>query len=654
VPRESQANKLLTRRAAVLAGAQAVLGGALAARLYQLQILEKDRYTVLADENRINLRLLAPPRGRIFDRFGVPLAENGQNYRVVIVPEQAGDLEATLKALAGLIEIGDADRHRVLRDARRKHSFVPLVIRANLKWNEVARIEVAVPELAGVAIERGMIRHYPYGATIAHVLGYVAAVSEKDLTGDPLLELPDFRIGKSGVERAQDLRLRGIAGTSEIEVNAYGRVVRELGRRPGQPGDDVVLGIDVAMQQFVARRSAREPSVSCVLLDAASGDVLALLSSPSFDPMQFSTGLTQAAWQELSTDPRNPLTDKAIGGVYPPGSTFKPVVALAALDAGVISTETAVSCPGYVELGTATFHCWKKGGHGTLRLRDAIKESCDVFFYEAARRTGIDRIAAMARRFGFGRPLGIDIPGERGGLIPTRDWKLATSGVAWQQGETLIAGIGQGAVLATPLQLAVMAARLATGRAVVPHLLREARLMPGGDQKLPGFAPLGLNPRHLALVLDGMSAVVNEQGGTAYAARIADPAHAMGGKSGTSQVRRITQSERDRGVRKASEVPWKERDHALFVAFAPVAAPRYICAVVVEHGGEAAGGGSAVAAPICRDVLVEAQRRDPARRVPRPDPLAGAAPPAPSVLTPPPTTPTLPATAVASRGGPRQ
>ncbi|HEV2334415.1 MAG TPA: penicillin-binding protein 2 [Stellaceae bacterium] len=634
MPRETQREKLLTRRTALLAGGQAVLGGVLAARMYQLQILEKDRYTVLSNENRINLRLLAPPRGRIFDRFGVTLADNRHNYRVVVVPEQAGDLEATLSALGTLIEIGDAERHRVLREAKRRHSFVPLVVRANLSWDEMARIEVAIPELAGVAIEQGLIRSYPYGPTAAHVIGYVAAVSEKDLNGDPLLELPDFRIGKSGIEKSQDALLRGVAGTAEIEVNAYGRVVREIATRPGQPGQDAVLGLDMAMQDFVMRRCASEPSIACVLLDAASGDVLALVSSPSFDPMAFSTGLTPALWQELSTDPRNPLTDKAIGGVYPPGSTFKPVVALAALEAGSITPQTTITCPGYLELGDATFHCWQKGGHGTLHLRDAIKKSCDVFFYETARRTGIDRIAAMARRFGFGAPLDLDIPGERGGLMPTREWKLATTGTTWQQGETVISGIGQGSVLATPLQLATMAARLTTGRAIVPHLVREERLPPGGDRRVPDFKGLGLDPHHLALVLDGMNAVVNEQGGTAYAARITDPAMAMGGKSGTSQVRRITQYERDHGLRKVTEIPWKERDHALFLAFAPVGAPRYVCAVVVEHGGTTGGGGSAVAAPICRDVLSEVQRRDPARRIPPPDVVSQAAPSEPPAPAP--------------------
>ena len=632
MPRDTQQQKSLTRRALFLAGGEVVLGAALAGRLYQLQVLEKDRYRVMADENRINLRLLVPPRGRIIDRFGVELADNRQNYRVIIVPEETADIEATLNAIGSLINLSDADRRRTLRDAKRQHAFIPVAVRSNLTWDEMSRIEVAIPELPGVAIEQGLLRYYPYGQTAAHVLGYVAAVSEKELTGDPLLELPDFRIGKAGVERSQDLKLRGSAGTSQVEVNAYGRVVREIARNEGRPGQDVVLSLDAAMQDFVTKRCAAEQSVSCVLLDAVAGDVLALVSSPSYDPMMFSAGLTQATWQELSTDPRNPLSNKAIGGLYPPGSTFKPVVALAALESGAITPDTPISCPGYLELGDATFHCWAHGGHGTLRLHDAIKKSCDVFFYEAARRAGIDKIAAMAHRFGFGEALGLDITGERAGLIPDRDWKLATTGVPWQQGETLNTGIGQGSVLATPLQIATMAARLVTGRKVVPHLVRGETLPAGGDRRQPNFAPMGITPQAVKMVMDGMNAVCNEQGGTAYAARIQDPAFAMGGKSGTSQVRRISQWERDHGMLKEDQIPWKDREHALFVAFAPVGAPRYVCAVVVEHGGVEGGGGSAVAAPVVRDVLLEAQKRDPARRVPQPDSIAQAAPPAPLPL----------------------
>ena len=607
----------------MLGTSQAALVTVLAGRMYQLQILESDRYVVLADENRINLQLLTPPRGRILDRFGVAFADNHQNYHLVIVPEQAGDIAATLEALASLIEVDEADRRRVLRDIRRKHPFVPVVVRGNLSWDEMARIEVAIPELPGVSVEQGLTRSYPFGETAAHVIGYVAAVSESELTGDPLLELPDFRIGKTGIEKSQDAELRGIAGTSQVEVNAFGRVVRELARVPGRPGGDVVTGLDAAMQDFLARRCITEESVASVLLDAVTGEILALVSIPGFDPAPFTTGLTPAMWQQLSADPRNPLTNKAIAGVYPPGSTFKPVVAIAALAAGVLTPETSITCPGSLTLGNATFHCWRQHGHGTLRLRDAIKKSCDVFFYETARRLGIDRLAAMARRLGFGSPLGLDIPGERPGLIPSREWKLATTGNAWSQGETLIAGIGQGSVLATPLQIAIMVARLVTGRAVTPRLARaDGVISGGGDFAVPDFPALGVSPHVLAFIVDGMNAVVNEQGGTAYAERITEPGFAMGGKSGTSQVRAISEYEHEHGLPKISQIPWKERDHALFVGFAPVGAPRYVCATVVEHGGVRGGHGSEVAGPICRDVLHEVQRRDPVRRVPGRDNIA--------------------------------
>jgi penicillin-binding protein 2 len=631
--RELQRHRAFSRRALVLAGGQAFMLATLAARLFQLQIVDSDRYTILSNENRINLRLLVPPRGRILDRFGIPLADNRQDYHLVIVAEQASDIGATLDALAGLIELAPADRARVMRDIRRKPSFVPTVVRDNLSWEEMARVEVAVPELPGISLEQGLTRNYPLHETASHVVGYVAAVSEDDQTGDPLLMMPDFRIGKAGIEKVQDPTLRGTAGTHQVEINAFGRVVHDLARVDGEPGQDVVIGLDAAMQEFLTRRCASAQSISSILLDAISGEVLALVSSPAFNPALFTDGLKLAVWRQLSGDPRHPLVNKAIAGIYPPGSTFKPVAALAALTAGVLTPETTITCTGQLVLGNAVFHCWRKGGHGTLRLRDAIKKSCDVFFYETARRLGIDRLAAMANRLGYGAPLGIDIPGEKGGMIPSRKWKLKTTGNAWQPGETLIAGIGQGSVLATPLQMATMVARLVTGRAVAPHFLRSAGVMSkDGAAAQPDFPELGLDPKARALVLDGMKAVVNEPGGTAYAARIVEPAFAMGGKSGTSQVRRISQYERDHGLRKIDKIPWKDRDHALFVAFAPVGSPRYVCATVVEH----AGFGSEVAAPICRDVLREVQLRDPARRVPAKNALVrsvSSAPPRIGALT---------------------
>jgi penicillin-binding protein 2 len=615
--RDNNRTKLLTRRAILLAGGQVALLATLAGRMYYLQVMQADRYAMLADENRINIRLVAPPRGRIVDRFGAAMADNRPTYRIVLVAEQAGDIESTLNAVGTLVPLSDADRRRVLRDIRRKHSFVPVTIRENLSWEEMARIEVNTLELPGVSIEQGLTRYYPFGETASHVLGYVAAVSEAELSGDdPLLELPGFRIGKNGVEKASDLELRGSAGTSQIEVNAFGRIVRELAREEGIPGQEIVLTLDAALQDLAARRCQAEKSASCVLMDAWTGDVLALASMPGYDPSAFAAGLSQQLWDEYKGNTRNPLIDKAIAGRYAPGSTFKPVVALAALETGAMTPDTRVFCTGEYGFGNVVFHCWKKGGHGSMNMRDAIKHSCDCYFFETARRLGIDPIAAMAKRFGLGAALGIDIPGEASGLIPSTQWKKATMGAPWLPGETLSCGIGQSYVQATPLQLATLAARLATGRAVVPRLVREKGIMTqDGGVETVQFQPLDVSAKDLKLVLEGMYAVVNEQGGTAYAAKITEPGMQMCGKSGTSQVYHLTQAEREKHI-KIKDVPWERRDHALFISLAPASAPRYVCAVVVEHGGESMGGGSAVAAPICRDMLREAQKRDPARKVP--------------------------------------
>ncbi|HXS41443.1 MAG TPA: penicillin-binding protein 2 [Stellaceae bacterium] len=620
---DNNRSKLLTRRALLLAGGQLALLGTLAGRLYYLQVLQADRYAMQADENRINIRLLAPPRGRITDRFGVALATNQPTYRATLVAEQAGDVTATLDAVATLIPLSDADRRRVMRDIHNKLSFVPVVIRDNLSWDEMARIEVNTLELPGVSIEQALTRYYPFGEATSHVVGYVAAVSEQDLNADdPLLELPDFRIGKSGIEKAYDLDLRGTAGTSQVEVNAFGRVVRELAREEGMPGQDIALGLDMALQDLAAKRCAAQGSASCVALDAWTGEVLVLASTPGFDPGAFSAGLTPAMWQKLISDPLNPLNNKAISGTYAPGSTFKPMVAMAALEANLITTETEFYCPGYFQLGNALFHCWKKGGHGNISLRRGIRESCDVYFYHCADLLGIDRIAQMGNRFGLGVNLGIDIPGEKSGLLPTRAWKMATTGVAWQRGETISCGIGQSFVSVTPLQLATYVARLVTGRVVLPRLDRHQGVMtptsPVATAIDTDFVPLGVQQAHLSAVLDGMFAVVNEVHGTAYGARITDPGMTMGGKTGTAQVHRYSEAERAHGHLTGASVPWKNRDHALFIGFAPVSAPRYVCAVVVEHGGASGGEGGAVAAPIAHDVLLAAQQRDPARKVPEP------------------------------------
>ncbi len=604
---------LFTRRAIIVGGAQALLTAGLAGRLYQLQVVDSERYQVLADENRINMQLLPPSRGRIFDRFGQVLAENRLNYRLIVVPEAALDLDKALDEIAALVPIEDHDRERVLREARRKQQFVPITVRENLTWEEVSQIEVNAPDLPGVMIDVGSRRLYAFGRDTVHIVGYVGAVNESDLelTDDPLLTLPDFRIGKNGAEKVLESSLRGEAGSRQVEVNAYGRVIRELNRRTGRPGDDQLLTIDLGLQQYVSARFGEE-SGSAVVLDVHSGEILALASMPSYDPNLFTSGISQRQWRELIGHPRFPLSNKAIAGQYSPGSTFKMIVALAALESGELSPHHRFFCNGSLKLGKRRFRCWRRYGHGHVDMVKGLQESCDVYFYEVAKRVGIDRIAAMSERFGFGEKLDIELPGEKPGLVPTREWKLAMIGEPWQGGETLIVGIGQGYLLTTPLQLAVMVARIANGGiAVEPRILAEViREGQPIQQEREAFAPMGISPAHFDIVREGMLKVVNDPKGTAYRARIEEPALAMAGKTGSVQVRRISEREHRTGVIKNEDRPWEERDHALFVAYAPLERPRYGVAVVVEHGGS----GGSVAAPIARDILREVQRRDPSAR----------------------------------------
>ena len=604
----TEKSRIFTRRAILIGGAEAGLFSLLAGRLYYLQILEGAKYHEMAEENRINLRMIAPPRGRILDRFGVPLALNDQTYRVVLLPEQVTDLDALLNKLNTYIEIPDADRKRIERELKDRNGFNAVLVHDNLTRDQMDIIAVHTPELPGVDIDAGEVRSYPYGDTTAHILGYVGTASQEEIDNADeddtnILSVPGFHIGKNGLEKQYESELRGEAGDVEMEVNAHGRVVQELMRHDPDPGDDLTLNIDIGLQQFVQQRLAREEGAAAVIFDIHSGEVLALASQPSFDPNLFTFGINQDDWDNLNNDIHSPLLNKVTGGVYAPGSAFKPVVAMAALEADIVDPETRVFCPGYYEFGDHVFHCWKHGGHGHVNMVEAIAGSCDTYFYDLGHKTGIDKIQAMAMRFGMGQKLGIDLPHERGGLIPGRAWKQATHHEAWQQGETLVAAIGQGYMLTSPLQLATMAARIANGGyAVVPRIAQKIGVTPVASDAAP---PMDLNPRHLALVREGMAAVVNSQAGTAYATRITQSGMEFAGKTGTAQVRHISEAEHEEGVTKNEALPWKERDHALFAGFAPVDNPRYAVAVVVEHGGS----GAHVAAPVAHDIFLECQTR---------------------------------------------
>ncbi|HLN24201.1 MAG TPA: penicillin-binding protein 2 [Patescibacteria group bacterium] len=602
-------SKVIGRRSILLGGGKAVLLSALVGRMYYLQVMQADKYATLAEQNRINLRLLPPPRGRILDRNGLPMAVNQPNYRVLVVSENTDDLDDTLDSLARIIPLNDRDRSRIVHEAERHRSFVPVAVKENLSWEEVARIELNSPDLPGVAIDVGQSRAYPLVGLGAHLLGYVSAVSEADVhvSSDPLLELPGFRVGKAGVEKFYDLGLRGKGGVSQVEVDSIGRTIRELQHNDGEPGQDLSLTIDLDLQRFASQRLGEE-SGSVVVMDIFSGEVLVMASQPSFDPNAFNRGLTTEEWKDLITNPRAPLTNKAISGQYPPGSTFKTMVALAALESGAITKDHSVDCQGKMTLGNFTWYCDKR--HGVLDLERAIQQSCDVYFYDVARRIGIDTIAEMAKKFGLGSRLDIDLPNESPGLVPTRAWKRATYGVPWTPGEDFNAGIGQGYLQVTPLQMAVMAARLANGgMAVRPHLAHLQGTPQNTDARsTAGLDSLGVSHGAINTVLNGMIAVTTQPGGTAYAARIMDPAMAMAGKTGTAQVHHLSFLEHHlEKATKPQDLPWKLRDHAMFIAYAPISEPRYACAVVVEHGG----WGASTAAPIARDVLIEVQKRYP-------------------------------------------
>lgn len=605
--RELEKSRLFTRRAILIGGAKFGLLSMLLGRLYYLQVIQQDRFSTLAEENRINLRLIAPPRGQILDRMGAPIAVNQQNYRVVLLPEQVEKLSDILDNMSKHIPISEVDRKRIERDFKNIGGLNAVMVYDNLTWDQVSSISLHAPELPGADIEVGEVRTYPYTQLTSHIVGYVGPISqaEKEKRKDDLT-MPGFRIGKSGVEKQYDQLLRGEPGDLQLEVNARGRVVRELARNEPKPGQDIKLTIDIGLQEIVQKCVQQEESAAAVVMDIYTGAVYALVSHPGFDPNLFTYGISQQDWDALNNDEHVPLLNKVLDGVYAPGSTFKIVTALAGLDSGQLDPKDTTYCPGHMDLGNHRFHCWKKGGHGSVNFIHAMAGSCDTYFYDLGKRVGIDRIHNMAKRLGLGQKTGIDFPHEKSGLVPSRPWKMAARKSSWQQGETLITAIGQGYMLTSPMQLCTMIARVANGGyEVKPHIVTP----PGGEiTTKPAGQFLGFESKHLAVLSEALSAVVNSPFGTAHGAAIKEEGLSMAGKTGTSQVRRITTAEREGGVIKNEALPWKERDHALFVGYGPVDNPRYAAAVIVEHGGS----GAHTAAPIVRDILAACQKRNPA------------------------------------------
>jgi penicillin-binding protein 2 len=591
----------LGRRALLLGSAQLAVAGVLGWRMHQLGVKQGDQFRLLAEENRINIRLQPPARGLIYDRTGTVIAQNRQAYTIEMVREQANDPEKILRRLARLVPLSEEQILDALKEMERRRAFVPVTVVTGLEWEHIAAVSANAPSLPGVTPRLGLNRQYPVGADFAHVVGYVGPVSDYDLKQtddkDPLLLIPRFQIGKNGVEAKIEKPLRGTAGLKRIEVNSVGRVMRELDGQASAPGVNLQLTVEPELQRYALERMQGESSAA-VVMDVNNGDVMALASAPTFDPNKFVNGISVADWKALNENEYRPLANKTVQGLYPPGSTFKMMVALSALANGVTNGEETVYCPGHKDINGRKFHCWRRGGHGNVNLREALRYSCDVYFYEMAVRVGIENITQTALKFGLGRKPDLPLPAVRTGLMPTKAWKREKKKEDWFIGDTANAGIGQGFVLASPLQLATMTARIASGTQIEPRLLN---MFDNKLTKVSGTEELDFNPVHLNMVRAGMYDVSNHRRGTAYNARLKKIAQ-MAGKTGTSQVRFITKAERDRGVTKNEDLPWKRRDHALFVGFAPFENPRYAISVIVEHGG----GGSKAAAPIARDVMRKA------------------------------------------------
>ena len=578
-----------SRRMLLAGGAQAAVGALLVGRLGWLSIAENKRYQLLSEDNRVQLIIVPPRRGWIIDRHGKPIAINRSDFRVDLIPDQLEDTEQTLTTIAQLLHLSVDEVDRIIKELKAAKGYQPVQVAENIPYENYAAVTVRLPELPGVQPMRGFSRFYPAGPAVGHLVGYVgaASVAEYEKEKNPLLITPGFKIGKEGLEETLEKRLRGIPGGQRVELTARGKLVRELTPKPDRSGGAVQLAIDADLQEFAARRLGEE-SGSCVILDCMTGDVLAMVSMPAYDPNSFSDGIGRTEWRMLSDDERRPLLNKVLNSLYPPGSTIKPMGSLA-LQLHGVDPKDRIHCPGGYRLGNRFFRCL--GRHGTVDMHRAIAKSCNTYFYAMGHRVGYDNIAPMAKRLGLGQKFDLPVVSQSFGTVPDSAWKLRkykenrriVERPDWTASDTLNASIGQGFLIVNPMQLAVMAARIASGRDVQPRLI--------GLGKEP--APLlGIDPEHLETTRSGMWEVVNGDG-TAGASRLPLDGIQMSGKTGTAQVRRIA------GGQRGQSGDWKYRDHGLFVFFAPSDKPRYAGAVVIEHGL----GGARAAAPVAKDVL---------------------------------------------------
>ena len=617
-------SKLISRRMFLITAAQAVVMVGLVGRLISLQINQATKYKSLSDKNRFREWKLAPERGVIKDFFNKELASNEPLYQVHLVPENTKDLNNLFVRLKAILNITENKVSYLKRIISKQKPWEPVIVSENLSWSDFSRVNLFLHELEGVEPIVSVARTYPDNSS-AHILGYVSQISKKDLQTKKYLKdqsVPGMAIGKTGLERKLDEKIIGKVGYQRYEVNAYGKRIREILINTGQVGESFKTTLDYEVQKYTNELLKDKAAAVCVM-DVFNGDIVSLVSSPTFEPNAFVHGLDKKYWDSLIKDEKKPLTNKALSGLYPPGSTIKTLVALSALENGIIKPLDSFRCKGKIELYGEKFHCWEKKGHGIVNLRKGIQRSCDVYFYEVARKLGVDRLSETAKKFGLGKKVLNDFAEERSGVVPNTKWKKKFIGQNWYLGETLHSGIGQGYFQSTPIQLCLMTAQIANGGfKIKPRILTDGSnnnlrdylkfKNENPNQPLPtdllvanfDLKPLFKNQEHINLIKDAMFSSSNEPGGTSYRHRYENPKYTFAGKTGSSQIKRFTEAQREAEV-KQKDIEYKDRDHALFVAFAPYKNPQYAISVLVEHGGS---GGKA-AAPIARKVIKKVLER---------------------------------------------
>ncbi len=586
---ETSQTQSFSRRAFLLGTAQTGVAVLLAARMGYIAIAQNERYRGLAESNRVQTRLIPPRRGWIVDRHGRPMAINRADVRVDLIPDFIEDKDRLLADLARLLSLPADEVQRIRTELERGQGFQPVPVLEHLDAEQYNAVKVREPELHGVSVLEGFSRSYPAGPAVGHLLGYVGTPSREEYEAEnrnPLLIAPGYKVGKQGLEKTEEINLRGTPGQERIEVTARGSIVGRLDTVQDRPGRALHTTIDADLQAYAARR-AGDQSAAVVVIDVTNGDILCFVSMPCFDPNSFSDGISHTEWNMMAEDERHPMINKVLQGLYPPGSTVKPMLSLALREAGV-DPEERVVCHHSYPVGNAIFHC--DTTHGPIAMKDAVSRSCDIYFYHMCRRIGVERMAPMMRALGYGQRFDLPFPSQRYGTVPDPAWLRRRENRDWAVYDTINMSIGQGYVLVNPMQQAVQVARLASGRMLHPRLLASQPVNMG--------APLPVPPEHLQFLHEAMSNTVNGNG-TARVARLPVEGVLMGGKTGTAQVRRITMSERAGGVRSNESLAWRMRDHSHFVAFAPVDRPRYACAALVEHGGF----GASAAAPLVRDVM---------------------------------------------------